>query len=72
MDYTNKKIFKDIYNYIVDLVDNNTVFRINNNEVITLIPLGRFLEDINNDYKKYYQKPHHVEYYNGKWKHKFF
>ena len=39
-----KSNFKNIYNYVVDLVNNNKVFRI-----ITLIPLGHFLEDINND-----------------------
>ena len=41
--------FKDVYNYVVNLVNNNTVFRINDNEVITIIPLCRFLENIDND-----------------------
>ena len=44
-----KSNFKDIYNYVVNLVNNNTAFRINNKEVITLISLARILEDINND-----------------------
>ena len=44
-----KSNFKDIYNYVVNLVNNNTAFRINNKEVITLISLVRILEDINND-----------------------
>ena len=39
-----RSTFKGIYNYVADLINNNTDFRINDNEIIS-----RFLEDINND-----------------------
>ena len=41
--------FKSIYNYVVDLVNTNTVFRINDNELIAVVPLSHFLVDINNN-----------------------
>ena len=44
-----KSEFKTIYNYVVDLVNNNTVFRINDIEVITTVLLSHFLGDINNN-----------------------
>ena len=50
MDSTNKKSdFKSVYSYVVNLVNNSKVFRINDNEVITAIPLSVFLGDIDNN-----------------------
>ena len=40
--------FKRIHNYIADLLNNNKVFRINDNEVITSIPANHFISDMSN------------------------
>ena len=44
-----KSNFKSIYDYVADLVNNNKVFRVNDNEVITAIPLSYFISDISNN-----------------------
>ena len=44
-----KSDFKSIYNYVAEFVNSNKVLRINNNEVITAVPLSHFLGDINNN-----------------------
>ena len=44
-----KSDIKSIYKNVVDLVNNKKVFRINDNEVITAVPLTQFLDDSNNN-----------------------
>ena len=56
-----KSDFKNIYNYVADLVNNEKVFRINDNEVITAIPLTNFITDINND--KFDTRNDAIEYF---------